>query len=93
MDKPTHEIAAAWLREAADLISGDRQDEYGDFFDNVMNASTETGVDPLGCVDVMIAFKNTRLNHSPMHHDSIVDKIAYYSLREAIRIKMLARSC
>jgi len=89
MDEPTHEIAAAYLKEAASLIAGDRQDEYGDFFDNCKNAEAESGVDALSCVDVMIAFKNTRLKHSPRHHDSIVDKIAYYALKEVVRVKLL----
>jgi len=89
MDRPTHEIAAEYLMEAASLIAGDRQDEYGDFFDNVMSVSGESRVPPLSCVDVMIGFKNSRLKHSPTHRDSIVDKVAYVALREAVRIKLI----
>ena len=89
MSTITANMAAAWLRQAADLIEGGRQEDYGDFFDNAQLVAEDTGVHALVAVDVMIGFKNARLHYSESHEDSIVDKIGYYALREAVRQRIL----
>jgi len=80
--------AAEILRTAAGLVDGDREKEYGDFMVNTIRAGKEAGVAPLEAVDVMIGYKKARLIHSPMHQDSIVDLIAYYALREVVRMNV-----
>ena len=88
-DNKTAKMAAEWLRKAADLIDGDRQDEYGDFLLNTKFVSEQTGVSIPDSIDVMIGYKNARLIHSPLHEDSIVDKIGYCALKEAVRVREL----
>ena len=92
-DNITAKMAGAWLRRAAELIEGGRQEDYGDFLHNTMQASRIAELpDDLMAVDVMIGYKKARLNHSPKHEDSIVDLIGYYALREAVRVRLLDES-
>ena len=88
-DNKTAKMAAEWLRKAADLIDGDRQDEYGDFMDNAQYVSDLVGLSSNQAINVMIGFKMSRLRHSPEHEDSIVDLIGYYALKEAVRVREL----
>lgn len=83
----TAKIAAGLLREAANLVEGARDEEYGDFIDNAKTAGDYAGVDSQTATEVMIGFKIARLRHSPKHHDSIVDKLGYYALLEALRLR------
>jgi len=83
------DMAAALLREAADLVAGPRADDYGDFLKNSERAAALANITPLQAADAMIGYKNARLIHTPDHHDSIVDKIAYTALREVVRLRTL----
>ena len=86
----TAKMAATWLRRAADLIDGDRQDDYGDFLDNSKFAAGVASISVLEAIDAMIGYKKSRLNNTPTHEDSIVDLIGYYALREAVRVRLLS---
>lgn len=89
MNNETAKLAASYLRKAADLIEGDRQDDYGDFMDNAKYAADVAEVDIMEGIDVMIGFKMARLRSSPLHEDSTVDMIGYLALREAVRVRMI----
>lgn len=94
-DNITAKMAGAWLRRAAELIEGGRQEDYGDFMTNSIYVAERAGLEweknegILQAIDVMIGYKKARLNHSPTHEDSIVDLIGYAALREAVRVRLL----
>jgi len=71
--------------EASKLVCGDRQDDYGDYIDNVTTIAHKTGCSVLNVCDMLVALKETRLMHSPDHLDSSIDLIAYTALREVAR--------
>lgn len=84
---------AAILREAADLLDGDRQDEYGDVFENHERIASEwssilghpvTGGQVAAC---MVAVKRSRLTQNPQHHDSHVDALAYTAIKSAFDLR------
>lgn len=68
------------LREAADIIEA-REKQYnghGDMFEHISELS-DVGVSEV--FDVWIATKQVRLIHTPGHHDSLVDLVAYTALK------------
>lgn len=79
------------LEEAAALVDGPRQEEYGhprDDFSAVSNAAYALGVEPTkGPLDhalYMVLVKIQRLVQTPGHRDSIVDGAGYFRTYEKV---------
>tara|TARA_R110000824_G_scaffold102941_2_gene244888 strand:- start:4799 stop:5074 length:276 start_codon:yes stop_codon:yes gene_type:complete len=80
--KPRNQI----IKEAADLINGDRADRYGDCLENFENIAAGWSV-ILGVTvtpgQVALALdwmKTCRIVQTPDHKDSWVDKLGYLAL-------------
>jgi hypothetical protein len=83
------------LEEAAKLVDGPRQEEYGhpaDNFTKTLEAAKALGVDPLSGplhhALYMVLLKIARLVETPDHHDSIVDGPGYFRTYEKIIERM-----
>jgi len=72
--------AATLLREAADIIEGQRAVDYGSFTDNMAFAGDIAGLKPHGIARALIGVKAARLHYQPDHHDSMVDLLGYTAL-------------
>jgi len=74
------------LAAAADIISGDRQEDYGDWSDNAEDIASMWSVILGSNVSArqvglcMIALKMVRLKRGPHHEDSFVDICGYAAL-------------
>lgn len=77
------------LSEASCILSGDRQDDYGDYIKNFDNISKESSrwsgkeQTPLDCVNVLIATKICREQYNSKR-DNMVDLAAYLQIRNDI---------
>jgi hypothetical protein len=76
----------AAIRRALEIVTGDRQRDYGDPVECHARAAglvhLMTGLDltPRDVAMVLVAVKLARLRHDPGHEDSIVDAIGYLGI-------------
>ena len=68
------------LRSAADLISGPRAEQYGDWRTSFIAAASDAGVTTEDAIRVMIGVKRARLRQDPDHRDSVNDLAAYQAM-------------
>jgi len=76
--------AARLLRKAADIVEGAREQEYGNYVDNLATMSKISDADSFTCAKVMQGVKQARLENSNFHEDSMIDMLGYTALRLAI---------
>jgi hypothetical protein len=67
------------LRAAADLIEGDRAKDYGDFRELHQRVGRREGRAGSAVARTMKAVKEERLSVNPVHLDSMIDAVAYYT--------------
>ncbi|WP_336818965.1 DUF6378 domain-containing protein [Gordonia sp. MMO-8] len=85
-DAPPERVGVQIVGEAADVIDGDRQQNYGDAATNLGRIaamwSTILGeqVEPHQSALCMVALKLARLIETPDHRDSYVDACGYLAL-------------
>lgn len=78
------------LDKAKAVVTGDRQDQYGDPFTNLARVAKlwsvllDREVTPIQVVQCMIALKQARLVNDPTAADSWVDIAGYAALSEAV---------
>jgi len=74
------------LKQAENLIYGDRANSYGSWSDNAAclaqrwSRITGTKVHPLQATLMMVELKLMRLEQDPTHRDSVIDAIGYLGL-------------
>lgn len=79
------QYACYLLKCAAELVNGDRNEEYGDFLKNcdLVSQLLQHAVPASGVSKVLANIKLARLENQPYHFDSKVDHVAYAALHMA----------
>ena len=77
---PVSARAATLLREAADIIEGQRAVDYGSFKGNLSVAGSVAHLPPEKIAAALIGIKAARLNFQPRHADSMIDLLGYTAL-------------
>ena len=83
------------IQEAADLITGDRQDDYGNIDDNYeMTAAFWEGylkkkekIKPSDAAIMMVLLKISRMAKGTWNKDTFADAIGYLGIASALRQK------